>query len=302
MIKEIILSFIAGTAVFISPCVLPLIPAYIFYITGLRVEEKIDDKFKFIIRIIFFILGFTIIFTALGIITALLTFRAGNIRKIINIVFGIILIIFSFHFMGLINIFFLNYEKRFNFTKLPTGNIGTLLVGMAFAAGWTPCVGPLLGSILALVSTGDSLIKGIILLLIFSMGLAIPLIITAMFFNYVNPMLTFLKKHTEIIKKISGAFLFLIGILLLFNAINSLPTLLFKFGFFLENSKPISNYIFSVILLSFSIILILLMIFKRKKSISLVILAIIFFILALLNFFNFLPLLDFLIKYITSYN
>ena len=302
MFKETILSFIAGTAVFISPCVLPLIPAYIFYITGLRVEEKVDDKLKFLIRIIFFIIGFTIVFTILGIITALLTFQAGNVKKIINIIFGIILIIFSLHFMGLINIVFLNYEKRFNFIKLPEGNTGTLLVGMAFAAGWTPCVGPLLGSILALVSTGDSIIRGIILLIIFSAGLAIPLIITAMFFNFVNPLLSFLKKHSNIFVKISGLFLFLIGILLLFNAINYLPILLFKFGFFLEESMPISNYIFSCILLVISLIFLLLMIFRKKLSIALTIFFLFFLILAILNFFNFLPLMNFLIKYITSGN
>ncbi len=301
MIKDIILSFGAGIAVFISPCVLPLIPAYIFYITGLRVEEKVDNKFQFFIRIMFFIIGFTIIFTALGIITALLTFTSGNIKQVINIIFGIILIIFSLHFAGIINIFFLNYEKRFNFTKLPASNIGTLLVGMAFAAGWTPCVGPLLGSILALVSTGDSLIKGIILLLIFSLGLAVPLIITAMFFNYVNPLLTFLKKHTNTVKKISGLFLFIIGVLLLFNAINNLPALLFKFGFFLQDSIPISNYIFSFILLIIGILFLIPMLINKKFSITLLVIFIIIVIISILNYLNIFPLLIFLIKYITTY-
>ncbi len=302
MTKEIILSFIAGIVVFISPCVLPLIPAYIFYITGLRVEDKVDNKLQFFIRILFFIFGFTIVFTVLGIITALLTFIAGNIKYYLNIIFGIILIIFSIHFLGFINIFFLNYEKRFTFSKLTSSNIGVLLVGMSFAAGWSPCVGPMLGSILALVSNEESIIKGIFLLIIFSLGLGIPLIFTAMFFNYVTPLLNFLKKHSNVVKIASGIFLFLIGILLLFNAINNLQIFLFNFAFYLEESLPYSNYIFSIILIIISILFLLFMIFNKKITVSFMILFFLFFILGLLNLFNILPLLDLFIKYITLSN
>lgn len=302
MTKEILLSFIAGIVVFISPCVLPLIPAYIFYITGLKAEEKIDNKLQFFIRILFFVLGFTIIFTALGIITALLTFMAGNIKYYLNILFGIILIIFSIHFLGFINIFFLNYEKRFVISKLPSSKIGILLVGMSFAAGWSPCVGPMLGSILALVSNEESIIKGIFLLIIFSLGLGIPLIITAMFFNYATPVLNYLKKHSNIIKIISGIFLFLVGILLLFNAINNLQIFMFNFAFYLEESMPYSNYIFSIILIIISILFLLLMIFNKKLPKSFMFFFIFFFILGLLNLFKILPLLDLFIKYITLSN
>lgn len=299
MIKELILSFLAGIAAFISPCVLPLIPAYVFYITGLKASEKVEDKLKYIIKILLFVLGFSIIFVTLGIITVLLTFTVKNIRFYLNIIFGIIIIIFSFHFMGIINILFLNKEKRFEFNKIPSGYIGSLLIGMAFAAGWTPCIGPVLGSILGLVATGDSITKGVILLSIFSLGLGLPFIITALFFNYMNPIINFLKKHSKVSQIISGIILLFIGILILLGSLNSINIYLNKFAYYLEDTMPTSNYIFSIILIILGLLFIIPMFIKKKFFIAMIIFFILFLTTGILNLINILPLLKLFIKYLS---
>ena len=299
MLKEISLSFVAGIITFVSPCVLPLIPAYIFYITGVKADETIENKSRYILRIILFISGFTAVFVTLGVLTGLLSFTVKNIRQYLNIFFGIIVIIFSFHFMGIINIFFLNTEKKFNFSKLPTGYLGAFLIGMAFAAGWTPCVGPVLGSILGLVASGNSILKGIILLFVFSLGLGAPLIITAMFFNYIQPVVNFLKRNSNKIKVISGIFLFFIGILILLGTLSNITIYAAKFAYFLESSMPMSNYIFSVLLIFIGLLFLLFMMRNKKISIPLISFSVFFLIIGIFNLFNILPLLNLLINYLT---
>lgn len=298
MIKELVLAFVAGIVTFLSPCVLPLIPAYIFYITGVKADtEEKEDKIKYLIKILMFILGFTIVFVVLGVITVLLAFTVKNIRFYLNIVFGVLVIIFSLHFMGLISIFFLNYEKRPNLSKVPSGYLGSILIGMAFAAGWSPCVGPILGSILFFVASKGSIIKGIIQLFIFSLGLGIPLLITALFFNYVQPMVNFLKRNTGKVKFISGLFLFFIGILILSGTLSNITMYLNKFAYFLEKNIIISNYILSIILFLMSIAILIPVFLKKKIILINLIFANIFIILALLSIFNIFSLIQILINY-----
>ena len=304
MIKEIVLAFIAGIITFVSPCVLPLIPAYIFYITGLKADEIIEDKLRYILRIIFFISGFTVIFVSLGIITGVLSSSfehiktVNNIKQYLNIFFGLLVIFFSLHFIGIIKIFFLNTEKRFNFSKLPSGYLGTFLIGMAFAAGWTPCVGPVLATILSLVAAENSIFKGTILLFIFSLGLGLPLAITAMFFNYVQPVVNFLKRHSNKVKIISGIFLFFIGILILSGSLSVITSNISRFAYFLEDTLPISNYIFSGILLVIGLLFLIPIIKNKRISISMAFFCFLFLIIGILNIFNILPLLNLFIQYL----
>ena len=160
---ELFVAFGAGLISFLSPCVLPLIPGYISYISGSSLNELLEKKTINIFPIVLFTFGFSIVFISFG---ATATFLGSLILSNsfeLRIIAGSIIIIFSLHIMGLINIKFLNYEKRIN-TEIKSGNFSSILVGMAFGFGWTPCIGPILGSILALASIEQSLNQGILLL------------------------------------------------------------------------------------------------------------------------------------------
>ena len=285
MFREYLLAFSAGVITFLSPCVLPLIPAYIFYITGLKADSRIENRFDYTAKILLFILGFTLVFMTLGLLTGILSFAFQGVKQILNIIFGIIVIVFALHFMGLFNIFFLNYEKRLNIEKIPSGYLGPLLLGMAFAAGWTPCVGPVLGSILGLVASGSSIIKGAVLLFIFSMGLGLLFLVTALFFNSLKPLVDFLKRNSARVKFVSGIILFIIGLLILSGTLNNLNILLAQFAYFLEASQPASDIIFSFILLSVGLMFVIIMFIKKKFSITLTIFSLVFILLFILVFF-----------------
>ncbi len=265
----------------------------------MKASEKIENKKEFLFKIILFIVGFAAIFIILSIITSLLFYSMHNIRFYINIIFGVIIIIFAFNFLGVINILFLNMEKKFNFKSLPAGYISAFLIGMSFAAGWSPCVGPFLGGILGLVSSNESMIKGIILLIVYSLGLGIPLILMALFFNYLNPVVIFLKKHSNIIKIISGFFLLIIGILILFGALNQINSYSIKFASYLKKAMPLSDYIFSFILFLIAFLFLLRIILKKKMLIGSLIFIFLFILLGILNLLKIFSLLEMFISYLT---
>jgi cytochrome c-type biogenesis protein len=265
MINLTIMSFFAGLLTFISPCILPLIPAYIFYITGLKVDSQNDNRKDYIINVLLFILGFSIVFITLGILTSLLFFLAKNIKFYLNIIFGIIIVIFGLHISGVIKLFFLNQQKKFDFTKIKINSIGSLFMGMAFASGWSPCVGPILATILGLVAIQGSILKGIVFLLIYSIGLGLPFFITALFFNYMKPLLDFFKKHSNIIKIISGIFIIIIGILIIFGSLNLINIYLLQFSYFLENHNAILNYILSFIIMAAGLSILTIMFLNERK-------------------------------------
>ena len=227
---EFFLAFTAGLISFLSPCVLPLIPGYISYISGASLNELLEKKSINLLPIILFSLGFSIVFIIFGATATFLGSVILNNSNELRILAGLIIIIFSLQIMGIINIKVLNYEKRINPEK-KVGNFSSILVGMAFGFGWTPCIGPILGSILALASTEESINKGIMLLFFYSLGLAIPFILSGYLIQKFMVFSKNLKSKMNIISKTGGALLLITGLLIITNQLQVL-------GFYILNYLP----------------------------------------------------------------
>tara|TARA_B100001758_G_scaffold15311_1_gene10998 strand:- start:369 stop:1076 length:708 start_codon:yes stop_codon:yes gene_type:complete len=230
---ELFLSFAAGFISFLSPCVLPLIPGYVSYISGSTLNELLEKKEINLIPLVLFTLGFSIVFIFFGATATFIGKILLNNSIELRIFAGIIIIIFSLQILGLINLKFLNYEKRIQ-SKTKQGLLMPLLVGMAFGFGWTPCIGPILGSILVLASTTESLPKGIILLCFYSLGLAIPFILSGYLIQKFMLISKNLKRNMNLINKVGGVLLFLTGILILTNQLQILGFYLLEYLPFLE--------------------------------------------------------------------
>jgi cytochrome c-type biogenesis protein len=214
-------AFLAGLLSFISPCVLPLVPAYITYMTGISFKEAKGKKGIAMISLvhsIFFVLGFSSIFILFGATATLLGNIAVQYQDVIRQAGGILVIAFGLYILGVLKMPLLGLAKRFEVRRKPAGLIGSFLVGMAFAAGWTPCVGPILASILIMASTAGSVQLGIMLLAVYSLGLGIPFIFASLAINTFLDWFTWFKKYLNVINIVSGIFLIIIGILLLTNS------------------------------------------------------------------------------------
>jgi len=225
---ELFIAFGAGLISFLSPCVLPLIPGYISYISGSSLKELLEKKSVNIIPIILFTLGFSFVFISFGATASFLGSVILNNSYELRVASGIIIIIFSLHILGIINLNFLNYEKRI-YTEKKSGFFSSILVGMAFGFGWTPCIGPILGSILALASTEQSLNRGILLLVFYSLGLAIPFILSGYLIQKFLIFSKNLKSKMNIIVKSGGALLLVTGILMLTNQLQAIGFYLLKY-------------------------------------------------------------------------
>tara|TARA_B100001123_G_C15233859_1_gene996291 strand:+ start:689 stop:1396 length:708 start_codon:yes stop_codon:yes gene_type:complete len=231
---ELFVAFGAGLISFLSPCVLPLIPGYISYISGSSLDELLEKKSVNIFPIILFTLGFSIVFIAFGATATLIGSIFLNNSNELRIAAGIIIIIFSLHIIGIINLKFLNYEKRI-YSDQRKGLFGSVLVGMAFGFGWTPCIGPILGSILALASTETSINRGIILLFFYSLGLALPFVLSGYLIQKFILVSKNLKKKMNLITKIGGSLLLITGILILTNQLQFIGFYLIEFIPVLQN-------------------------------------------------------------------
>ena len=231
---ELFIAFGAGLISFLSPCVLPLIPGYISYISGSSLNELIEKKTVNIFPIILFAIGFSIVFISFGATASFLGSLILNNSYYLRIVSGIIIIVFSLHILGIINLNFLNYEKRI-YTEKKSGIFSSILVGMAFGFGWTPCIGPILGSILALASIEQSLNRGILLLIFYSLGLAIPFILSGYLIQKFLVFSKNLKSKMNIILKSGGALLLITGILMITNQLQALGFYLLKYFPVLQN-------------------------------------------------------------------
>ena len=231
---EIFIAFGAGLISFLSPCVLPLIPGYISYISGSSLNELIEKKSVNIFPIILFTFGFSLVFISFGATASFLGSIILNNSYELRIVSGIIIIIFSLHILGIINLNFLNYEKRI-YTEKKSGIFSSILVGMAFGFGWTPCIGPILGSILALASTEQSLNRGIILLVFYSLGLAIPFILSGYLIQKFLVFSKNIKSKMNFIMKGGGILLLTTGILMITNQLQALGFYLLKYIPALQN-------------------------------------------------------------------
>jgi len=231
---ELFIAFGAGLISFLSPCVLPLIPGYISYISGSSLNELIEKKSVNIFPIILFTFGFSLVFISFGATASFLGSVILNNSYELRIASGIIIIIFSLHILGIINLNFLNYEKRI-YTEKKSGIFSSILVGMAFGFGWTPCIGPILGSILALASTEQSLNRGILLLVFYSLGLAIPFVLSGYLIQKFLVFSKNLKSKMNIILKSGGVLLLLTGILIITNQLQTLGFYLLKYIPILQN-------------------------------------------------------------------
>jgi len=231
---ELFVAFGAGLISFLSPCVLPLIPGYISYITGSSLNELIDKKNVSLIPIILFTVGFSIVFIIFGAASTFLGQVLLENSYELRITAGLVIIIFSLHILGLINLKFLNYEKRIQ-TNENNNFYSPILIGMAFAFGWTPCIGPILGSILALAATEESMSKGISLLILYSLGLALPFILSGYLIQKFLIFSKNFKKNITLISKIGGIILLITGILILTNQLQALGYYLLNIFPFLQN-------------------------------------------------------------------
>ena len=218
---ELLIAFGAGLISFLSPCVLPLIPGYISYISGSSLNELIEKKNINLIPIILFTVGFSIVFIIFGAASTFLGQILLQNSFELRIVAGLVIIIFSLHIIGIINIKFLNYEKRID-TNISSNFFSPILIGMAFAFGWTPCIGPILGSILVLAATEESLSKGILLLSFYSFGLAIPFILSGYLIQRFLIFSKNFKKNIKLVSKIGGIILLITGILIITNQLQAL--------------------------------------------------------------------------------
>jgi|TARA_Y100000816_G_scaffold252593_1_gene203674 cytochrome c-type biogenesis protein len=218
---ELVIALGAGLISFLSPCVLPLIPGYISYISGSSLNELIEKKNINLIPIILFTVGFSIVFIIFGAASTFLGQILLQNSFELRIVAGLVIIIFSLHIIGIINIKFLNYEKRID-TNISSNFFSPILIGMAFAFGWTPCIGPILGSILVLAATEESLSKGILLLSFYSFGLAIPFILSGYLIQRFLIFSKNFKKNIKLVSKIGGIILLITGILIITNQLQAL--------------------------------------------------------------------------------
>lgn len=211
---EYLIVLIEGIIAFISPCILPMLPIYISYFAG---EEKSKNKTFF--NALFFVIGFSIVFIALGVFVGYISMYINEYRKYINIVLGIIIILFGINFLGIIKIPFINKTINLNLKKEKINYFTSTIFGMIFAICWTPCVGTFLASALMYAASFNSILKGMIMLLLFSIGLGIPFIISAMLLHNLKESFNIIKKHYNIINKLSGIFLILIGILIIIDVL-----------------------------------------------------------------------------------
>ena len=231
---ELFIALGAGLISFLSPCVLPLIPGYISFISGQSLNELIESKKVNLIPLILFSLGFSFVFISFGAAASALGKILLQNSNYLRIVAGIIIVIFSLQLLGIINIGFLNYEKKY-YTKKSTKPLFVFVVGMAFGFGWTPCIGPILGSILALASTEENISKGIIMLSFYSLGLAIPFILSGFLIQKFLLFSKNFKKNINIVLKFGGIILLITGVLILTNQLQSLGYYILNIFPFLQN-------------------------------------------------------------------
>lgn len=230
------LAFLAGVASFLSPCVIPLLPSYVSFITGMSFDEltKSEDRAKVrsltIKNSLAFIAGFSTVFMALGASSSLLGDFLFKFQDAIRIIGGVLIIIFGLFISGAVKMDFLMREAKYHPKGKPAGYIGSFFVGMTFAAGWTPCIGPILGSILLYATSKGSALFGFKLLAVYSLGMAVPFFLSSLAINTFLSYSRSIAKYMRWVMMISGALLIVFGILLLTDMVSQLVRYLPDFG------------------------------------------------------------------------
>lgn len=221
-------AFVAGLLSFLSPCVLPLIPSYITYITGLSLGDLQAAhpghvvRQKTVLHSLAFISGFTVVFVLLGASATLAGTFLQQHMTIIRRTGGVLVVLFGLHVAGLLPIRWLLGEKRINIRHKPAGYLGSFLVGLAFAAGWTPCIGPVLASILMIAATEENVAQGVFLLLLYSVGLGIPFLLSSLALHRFIVLFNRFKRHIRIFEIITGLFLVAVGAMIFTNWLSRL--------------------------------------------------------------------------------
>jgi len=231
---ELFIAFGAGLISFLSPCVLPLIPGYISFISGASLNEILEKKKIDLLPLILFSLGFSFVFIIFGAAASYLGQVLLQNSQTLRIAAGLIIIVFSLQLLGIINISFLNFEKKI-YTKKNNNIWFSFVVGMAFGFGWTPCIGPILGSILALASTEETIFRAIVLLGFYSLGLAIPFILSGYLMQRFLIFSKNFKKNINIVTKTGGFVLLATGVLILTNQLQVLGYYILNIFPFLQN-------------------------------------------------------------------
>lgn len=219
-----LLLFLEGIITFISPCILPMLPIYISYFAG----SEGNQKFRAFRNAIAFVLGFTIIFSLMGAAASTVGVFFQQHMKIINFICGIVMIVFGINLLGLYPIKVLNntYKISWNKDTKNMGIVGSFIFGSIFGIGWTPCVGPFLGSALMIASNSTKIVEGVLMLVVYSLGLGIPFILSALLIHLLAGVFQFIKSHYSIIKGISGVLLIVIGICMATGYLNVFLSLL----------------------------------------------------------------------------
>ncbi|WP_455480264.1 cytochrome c biogenesis CcdA family protein [Bartonella sp. B12(2025)] len=235
--------FFAGALSFLSPCVLPLVPPYLCYMAGIGIddfrseehEERLSIRLALLSSVLAFVLGFTTVFVALGASASTVGKFISYYRDWFAIAAGVIIIIFGLNFLGLFKIAFLFRDVRFQTHKTPSGPLGAYIIGLAFAFGWTPCIGPILGPVITLAGTKETVGEGAFLLGIYALGLGVPFILAALFSSSFMKFFGAFRKHLGKVEKAIGILLVITGILFLTGSMQN-----FSF-WLLENYPSLSN-------------------------------------------------------------
>jgi len=231
---ELLIAFGAGLISFLSPCVLPLIPGYVSFVTGSSLNEILENKRINLLPLIIFSLGFSFVFIIFGATASFLGQILLQNSQILRLIAGSIIVIFSLQLIGILNIKFLNIEKKF-YTKKSNNIFFVFIIGMAFGFGWTPCIGPILGSILALASTEETIYRAIILLSFYSLGLAIPFVLSGYLMQRFLLFSKNFKKNINLVTKGGGIILLITGVLILTNQLQILGYYILNYLPFLQN-------------------------------------------------------------------
>lgn len=222
----IVIAFTAGLLSFLSPCVLPLVPSYVTFITGLSVEDVTKTRRTALVHALLFITGFTIIFLLLGAGATTLGFVVKSQRAWLARIGGVLIIVFGLYLLGVLNIGAFARERRVHLANKPVGYLGSVLVGIAFGAGWSPCIGPILGAILTYTASEADLQRGMLLLLSYSMGLAVPFIAAAFAVDWFLKAFARFRKYLGYVQKVAGVLLIAVGLLMVSNYFTILATML----------------------------------------------------------------------------
>ena len=232
---SLIAAFIAGLLSFVSPCVLPLVPGYLSFVSGVTLDEmrapgaagaSASSRRRVFISSLAFVIGFSLVFISLGASASFLGQFLMERLTLLSKVAGVIIIVFGLHTIGLFKIDWLYREKRLQTTGKPAGLLGALLVGIAFAFGWTPCIGPILAAILTVAGSRESIAEGVGLLAVYSAGLGVPFLVTALAVNQFFAAFARIRRYYHAIEIMSGALLIVIGVLILTNRFTIIAQLL----------------------------------------------------------------------------